>query len=110
MEKLIVKNFKAIEYAEIEVNDLTFFIGQQASGKSTLAKLIYFFKTLGKYLTDEILVGNFRKDDLFEDITDFCYSQFYSFFSESSVLDQKKWLFRLFSDYMNLTIILNLKF
>lgn len=55
MEKLIVKNFKAIEYAEIEVNDLTFFIGQQASGKSTLAKLIYFFKTLGQFIGNELL-------------------------------------------------------
>ncbi|WP_291724116.1 AAA family ATPase [Bernardetia sp.] len=55
MEKLIVKNFKAIEYAEIEVNDLTFFIGQQASGKSTLAKLVYFFKTLGKFIGNELL-------------------------------------------------------
>ena len=55
MEKLIVKNFKAIEYAEIEVNDLTFFIGQQASGKSTLAKLVYFFKTLGQFIGNELL-------------------------------------------------------
>ncbi len=55
MEKLIVKNFKAIEYAEIDVNDLTFFIGQQASGKSTLAKLIYFFKTLGQFIGNELL-------------------------------------------------------
>jgi predicted ATPase len=58
MEKLIVKNFKAIEYAEIEVNDLTFFIGQQASGKSTLAKLIYFFKTLGQFIGNELIYQN----------------------------------------------------
>ncbi|WP_338815334.1 AAA family ATPase [Bernardetia sp. Wsw4-3y2] len=94
MEKLIVKNFKAIEYAEIEVNDLTFFIGQQASGKSTLAKLVYFFKTLGKYLTDEMLSSNFGREDLFLDTTNFCYAQFYSFFSESSVLEQKDFFIR----------------
>lgn len=43
MQKLIVKNFGPIEYAEIEIKDLMIFIGPQASGKSTLAKLVYFY-------------------------------------------------------------------
>lgn len=37
--KLIVKNFGPILYAEIEFKDVTVFIGPQASGKSTLAKI-----------------------------------------------------------------------
>ena len=44
MQKLIVKNFGPIEYAEIEIKDLMIFIGPQASGKSTLAKLVYFYR------------------------------------------------------------------
>lgn len=46
MQKLIVKNFRQISTAEIEIKKLLLLIGEQASGKSTLAKLIYFFKSL----------------------------------------------------------------
>jgi len=51
MQKIIIENFGPIQYAEIEVKKILVLIGEQASGKSTIAKLIYFFKTL--------------KDDLF---------------------------------------------
>lgn len=52
MQKLIVKHFGPIEYAEIEIKDLMIFIGPQASGKSTLAKLVYFYRTVNKQLAD----------------------------------------------------------
>lgn len=56
--KLIVKNFGPLKDIEIEVREMVAFIGVQASGKSTLAKLL-------SILEDE----NFRRDDLitFED-------------------------------------------
>jgi predicted ATPase len=54
MQKIIIKNFGAIEYAEIEIKKVLVLIGEQASGKSTIAKLIYFFKSL--------------RDDIFEKI------------------------------------------
>lgn len=44
VQKLIVDNFKQITHAEIEIKDFLLLIGPQASGKSTIAKLIYFFK------------------------------------------------------------------
>ena len=46
MQKLYIKNFRQITEAEIEIRDIMFLIGEQASGKSTIAKLIYFFKSL----------------------------------------------------------------
>lgn len=46
MQKIIINNFGAIKYAEIEVKKILVLIGEQASGKSTIAKLIYFFKTI----------------------------------------------------------------
>lgn len=46
MQKIIVKNFRQISDAEIEIKKLLVLVGEQASGKSTLAKLIYFFKSL----------------------------------------------------------------
>jgi predicted ATPase len=50
--KLIVKNFGPLKDIEIEVREMVTFIGAQASGKSTLAKLLSIFE-------DE----NFRIDD-----------------------------------------------
>jgi predicted ATP-dependent endonuclease of OLD family len=46
MEKITIKGFGPIKDAEIEVKKLLVLIGEQASGKSTIAKLIYFFKSL----------------------------------------------------------------
>ena len=50
--KLIVKNFGPLKDIEIEVREMVTFIGAQASGKSTLAKLLAVFE-------DE----NFRRDE-----------------------------------------------
>lgn len=52
MQKLIVDNFKQITHAEIEVKDFLLLIGPQASGKSTIAKLIYFFKFIQQFYVD----------------------------------------------------------
>ena len=46
MQKIIINKFRQISHAEIELKDFVFLIGEQASGKSTIAKLIYFFKSL----------------------------------------------------------------
>ena len=43
MGKLIVRRFGPIESAEFRLSPLTVFIGPQASGKSTLSKLAYYF-------------------------------------------------------------------
>lgn len=44
MERLFVENFGPIERVDIDIPRLLVFIGEQASGKSTLGKLIYIFK------------------------------------------------------------------
>lgn len=44
MERLIVTNFLVIKQADFEVGKFNLIIGQQASGKSVLAKLLYFFR------------------------------------------------------------------
>ena len=46
MQKIVIDRFKQVSHAEIELHDYLFLIGEQASGKSTIAKLIYFFKSL----------------------------------------------------------------
>lgn len=52
MQKLIIDNFKQISHAEVEIKDFLLLIGPQASGKSTIAKLIYFFKSIQQYYID----------------------------------------------------------
>lgn len=63
MQKLIIKNFRQIPYAEIDITKFTIFIGSQASGKSTIAKLIYFFKSLKQDYFD-VIYTNPEKTDL----------------------------------------------
>jgi AAA15 family ATPase/GTPase len=43
MQRIIVKNFGPLKDLDLEIKDFMVFIGPNASGKSTLAKLIYFF-------------------------------------------------------------------
>ena len=66
METILIQNFKAIKNTakrEIKVANLTLLMGEQATGKSTVAKLIYFFKKL----PEEILNELFNNDTLTED-------------------------------------------
>lgn len=47
MEKIIIKDFGPIEYIDFSLEkSFNIIIGEQATGKSTLAKLIYFFKDI----------------------------------------------------------------
>ncbi|MEY3219954.1 MAG: hypothetical protein RIT27_1311 [Pseudomonadota bacterium] len=56
-ERLIVKNFGPLKDVDIELKDIMVFIGPQASGKSTLAKILYLINdhlklSLGMVLDD----------------------------------------------------------
>ena len=71
MQKIIIKNFGAIEYAEVEIKKVLVLIGEQASGKSTIAKLIYFFKSLKEDLFIQIYQDTSR--DSFDILFPFFY-------------------------------------
>ncbi|RTL12912.1 MAG: hypothetical protein EKK54_02325 [Neisseriaceae bacterium] len=45
-ERLIIKNFFTLKDVDIELGKYNVFIGEQASGKSLLLKLIYFFRNV----------------------------------------------------------------
>ncbi|MDR2869709.1 MAG: AAA family ATPase, partial [Deferribacteraceae bacterium] len=64
--KLIVKNFGPIKDISMEVSDFIVLTGAQSSGKSTIAKLIFFFRGIKDAVysihDDERLV-QYRTDD-----------------------------------------------
>ena len=43
-ERIVIKKLGTIDYCDFNINDFTIFTGPQASGKSTIAKSIFFFK------------------------------------------------------------------
>jgi predicted ATPase len=50
-QQLMIQNFGPITKLKIEIQDILIFIGSQASGKSTVSKAIFFFKSLRDDLT-----------------------------------------------------------
>lgn len=46
MQKIEINNFGPISNATIELGKVTLLIGEQATGKSTVSQLVYFFKSL----------------------------------------------------------------
>ncbi|GEM_PF-5131704 len=46
MNKITIQRFRQIRSLSIEIKDILVFIGPQASGKSTLSKLVYFFNRI----------------------------------------------------------------
>jgi predicted ATP-dependent endonuclease of OLD family len=81
MQKIIIKNFGAIAYAEIEIKKVLVLIGEQASGKSTIAKLIYFFKSLRNDVFSQIYQDQER--DYFDENLDIILvlqEKFYNWF------------------------------
>jgi len=54
MQTLSIKNFGPIKEVTIKITDLMIFIGPQASGKSTIAKNIYYFRSVRDFLFETI--------------------------------------------------------
>lgn len=55
MQKISIKNFGPIKEFESEIQNINLFIGPQASGKSTISKSIFIFKSLKNKLMSFIL-------------------------------------------------------
>jgi len=87
MQKIVIENFMAIPYAEIEVNKVLVLIGKQASGKSTVAKLIYFFKSLRDELFNDIYNSTYDSSD---NLLAIIYMKFQDFFGTARQLSDFK--------------------
>lgn len=61
MEQIEIKDFLTIEHAVFEIKKINILIGEQAQGKSVIAKLVYFFRSLLENLA--ALSVDFEGDD-----------------------------------------------
>ena len=63
MQKIEIRNFGPIKELNLDIKDFSIFIGPQASGKSTIAKTIFFFKSLNddlvKYFIESVEKSDF---------------------------------------------------
>ena len=86
--RLEIKNFGPITEAEIFVNDMMVFIGPQASGKSTIAKTIFLFKSiksdLQSFVSDKVETNGDWDEDLFR-FKHKISEKFFSIYSGDSV-------------------------
>lgn len=60
MSRIVIKNFGPIKSADIEIKKTLVLIGEQATGKSTVAKLIFFFRTV----VDDFLTSYLKSNDV----------------------------------------------
>ena len=63
MPKVVIHKLGPVDHCELEINDFTVFTGPQASGKSTVAKSIFFFKNI-----KNIMFEQFRKKCLLNNL------------------------------------------
>jgi len=84
MHKLIIHKLGPIDHAEIDVRRFMVFTGPQASGKSTIAKAIFFFRTIKddifELMRKESYITGKNDPDLFEAMKSALKSKFVSIF------------------------------
>ncbi len=66
MEKIVINKLGPVTSCELEINDVMVFTGPQASGKSTIAKSIFFFKNVKNLLLIQINKRFLDKDETIE--------------------------------------------
>jgi len=108
MQKITIRNFGPIKDAEIEITPLLVLIGEQATGKSTIAKLIYFFKSL----SNDFFARYYKSDDvninLANDIIFATREKFYDYFGSTFHLDDFSIVYH-YNSNRNITLKLNQK-
>src|SRR5580700_1409912 len=86
-EKLVIKNFGAIKHIELELSKFNILIGEQATGKSTVAKVLavcryfsYIIEEMGTVPYDDVQ-SSFSKGLEAWGISKYIYQNSYIFYS-----------------------------
>jgi ABC-type polar amino acid transport system ATPase subunit len=95
MQRIVIKNFGPLKEVDLEIKDLMLFIGPQASGKSTIAKLIYFFRSvlpsLDGFIVQKLLTNTYNLE--------FFAKSFFSCFSKIFVNETTEITFHYNENY-----------
>ncbi|MFM9949740.1 MAG: AAA family ATPase [Saprospiraceae bacterium] len=83
MQKIVIRNFGAIQEADIDIKKIVVLIGEQASGKSTIAKLIYFFKALSDRVFDRFYKSSTSAFSIAEHLIFPTRDEFYNLFGST---------------------------
>ena len=90
MQKIEITNFGPISNATIELGKVTLLIGEQATGKSTVSQLVYFFKSLKEDFFS-IIFNRIGEIDNEEKLQNAFFKEirlkFYSFFGSTKHLE-----------------------
>ena len=81
-----ISNFGPIEHCELDVEQLTVLTGPQASGKSTIAKAIYFFRAIKDDILD-LMTGQSSLDNLLDLLNAKLNRKFKSLFGANNTFD-----------------------
>lgn len=118
MQRIVIKNFGAVKDVDIELKKITVLIGEQASGKSTIAKLVYYFKMLKSVFFEEIINENLEKENYISHFNSVCREKFYQLFGTTIDLPQfeiyyyftdKKYIFLSSNENKILTVTFSLE-
>lgn len=108
MAKIIIKNLGPLQDCTVDIDRFTILTGAQASGKSTIAKSIYFCRTVKDDIYDLILKRALFGNDstLFNDVIKILRGKFLQIFGTSKAMSNKMLLSYYFSDetYIRVTL------
>lgn len=82
-QRLEITNFGPVRRASINIRPVLILIGQQASGKSTVAKLIYFFQSLSAEFFSRYYQSSGEGVDMTQDLIIPIREKFYDFFGST---------------------------
>lgn len=100
MKRLIIENFITLKHVDIEIGGFTVLIGQQASGKSIIAKLCYFFTEFATEALFDGIKDNARKNKVDKEII----SKFTSLFDKEAWQDKPFKITFRYNEYHGITI------
>lgn len=112
MHKLTIRNFGPINYCKIDIDKCSVFTGAQTSGKSTIAKTVFYFKTV-KDDFYEVIVRNLYhpevtgNESLLNSIYKRLRSKFIQLFGKSNAMSQKMHISYYFDDDTFINVFLD---
>ena len=111
MPKVIIHNLGPIRDCSMEIEHFTILTGAQASGKSTVAKCVYFCRTIKDDIYDLILkrelLGN--NNTLFNDVLKVLRNKFLQIFGTSLAMDKHMALTYYYSEETYVKVSLRLQ-